>query len=76
MLNQTPWRVTKWMHSMHPDEITKDHKGETRYERPVIVDKDGCFVAEFGIGFGFEHAMDVAHLVADLVNAAAKAQGG
>jgi hypothetical protein len=70
--NEHPWSVTTWWHTMHPDEIPKDYKGNTRYQRPVIVDKDGCFIAEFGVGFGFEHAMSVAKYIVRLANQDAK----
>jgi hypothetical protein len=61
-LNDAPWEVTKWWHEPHPKEGGEGH------DRPVIVDKNGCFVAEFGIGFGFEHAERVAHKLVALFN--------
>lgn len=64
--NDAPWEVTEAWHEPHPKVGGEGHK------RPVIVDKHGCLVAEFGIGFGFEHAERVALKVVALFNEAAQ----
>lgn len=61
--NDAPWEVTTTWYEPYPDE-----KGCEGHERPAIVDKDGCLVAEFGIGFGFEHAERVALKLVALFN--------
>lgn len=46
-----PWRVTTYM-------------GDDGVLRPAVIGRGGVLIAEVMVGFGFEFAMQVAHIIA------------